>query len=132
MTELALRTADAFRTRLRGLDRVWLLIAAVALATALLAPAQAPAVFDIAVGSFLATLPFIAVAVGLVAWLKATGAEAIVARAFQGREIRMIVLAAIAGMQETAPAVRKAMAAPGLMPWATRAATSGGAAYPLR
>ena len=97
MTELALRTADAFRSRLRGIDRVWLLIAAVALATALLAPAEAPAVFDVAVSSFLATLPFIAVAVGLVAWLKATGAEAIVARAFQGREIRMIVLAALVG-----------------------------------
>ena len=97
MTDLALRTADAFWTRLRGIDRVWLLIAAAALATALLAPAEAPAVFEIAVGSFLSTLPFIAIAVGLVAWLKATGAEAIVARAFQGREIRMIVLAAVVG-----------------------------------
>ncbi|MEZ5913781.1 MAG: permease [Paracoccaceae bacterium] len=32
-----------------------------------------------------------------VAWLKATGAETLMARAFEGRETRMIVLAALVG-----------------------------------
>lgn len=97
MTELALGAADAAWSRLRRLDRVWIAIAAIALATALLAPARSGPVFEAALGSFLSTLPFIAVAVFLVAWLKATGAEAIVARAFQGAETRMIVLAALVG-----------------------------------
>jgi len=97
MTELALRTADLALARLRRLDRVWPLIALIAALTALLAPDEAPGIFEDAIGAFLSTLPFIAFAVLLVALLKATGAEAIVARAFQGRERRMILLAALVG-----------------------------------
>lgn len=47
--------------------------------------------------SLLHTAPFIAFAVLAIGYLKATGAEAIVARAFEGRETRMIVLAALMG-----------------------------------
>ncbi|WP_306145624.1 permease [Roseibium sp. MMSF_3412] len=50
-----------------------------------------------AVKAFLGTLPYIAFAVALIAWLKAAGAEAYVARAFEGRETQAIVLAALFG-----------------------------------
>lgn len=43
------------------------------------------------------TAPYILFAVLLLAYLKATGAEVIVARAFEGRETRMIFLAALFG-----------------------------------
>ncbi len=97
MTDLALRGASLAWLRLRSFDRVWLAILLIATATALLAPSDAPEVFSVAIGSFVSTLPFIAVAVAMVALLKATGAEAIVARAFQGNETRMIVMAALVG-----------------------------------
>ena len=60
-----------------------------------------PSAFDGVVGfaakAFLSTLPYIAFAVALIAWLKAAGAEASIGRAFEGRENRAIVLAAMFG-----------------------------------
>ena len=47
--------------------------------------------------ALLGTLPYIIVAVALIAYLKATGAEAMIAKAFQGNINRMIVLAALFG-----------------------------------
>ncbi|HUS55265.1 MAG TPA: permease [Thermohalobaculum sp.] len=60
-------------------------------------PGNAGSVLSTAVSAFSGTVPFMAIAVGLIAWLKATGAEGIVARAFVGQERRMIVLAALVG-----------------------------------
>ncbi len=54
-------------------------------------------VMQFAVGALIGTLPYIAFAVLLIAGLKAAGAEAVIAKAFQGRENRMIVLAALFG-----------------------------------
>jgi hypothetical protein len=60
-----------------------------------------PATFGLfsrtAVGAFLGTLPYVALAVGLIAWLKAAGAEAAIAGVFKGREAQMIVLGALFG-----------------------------------
>ncbi|MFQ5567101.1 MAG: permease, partial [Paracoccaceae bacterium] len=97
MTELVLQQAGAIWRHLRGWDRVWLLILAIPLALVALDPGRAGPVLSTAVRAFGGTVPFMAVAVGLIAWLKATGAEGIVTRAFVGRERRMIVLAALAG-----------------------------------
>jgi len=97
MTELVLRTAgDAWR-RLRGLDAVWLLVAVIPLAILLADPARAEGVISIATGAFLGTLPYITLAVLLIGYLNATGAEGVLAEAFKGRESRMIVVAALAG-----------------------------------
>lgn len=54
-------------------------------------------VVDFAVRAFLGTLPYVGFAVFLIAYLKATGAETLVAKAFQGNEVRMIFLAALFG-----------------------------------
>ncbi len=64
---------------------------------ALLDPAQFRPSVSFTLGALANTLPFIAFAVLAVAVLKATGADALVARAFVGRESRMIVLAALVG-----------------------------------
>ncbi len=50
-----------------------------------------------ALKAFGGTLPYILFAVALIAWLKAAGAEAYVGRAFKGREMQAIILAALFG-----------------------------------
>ena len=97
MTELVLARAGALWRVFRGLDRVWLLILALPLGVLLLDPLRAGAVLTTAVSAFAGTVPFMAFAVLLIAWLKATGAEGVVARAFTGHESRMIVLGALVG-----------------------------------
>ena len=77
--------------------RVWLAVLAILAAVALADPAQFRPSVSFTLGALAHTLPFIAFAVLAVAVLKATGADALVARAFVGRETRMIVLAALVG-----------------------------------
>lgn len=50
-----------------------------------------------ALGALWHTAPFIAFAVIAVAYMKATGAETLLAKAFEGNQMRMIVLAALLG-----------------------------------
>ncbi|HSF95323.1 MAG TPA: permease [Thermohalobaculum sp.] len=97
MTELVLQRAGALWRGIRARDQVWLLILAIPLLLVVIDPGRAGAVLATAVTAFGGTVPFMAIAVALIAWLKATGAEGIVAQAFVGRESRMIVLAALAG-----------------------------------
>jgi hypothetical protein len=97
MTELVIARAGELWRSLRGWDGVWLLILAIPLGLIALDPAKAGPVLSTALSAFGGTVPFMAIAVGLIAWLKATGAEGMVARAFVGQERRMIVLAALVG-----------------------------------
>ncbi|MCE8553123.1 permease [Ruegeria pomeroyi] len=75
----------------------WAVAAGLIGAVALLDPAQLVAVVRFATAALAGTAPYILFAVLLLAWLKATGAEVLVARAFEGRETRMILLAALFG-----------------------------------
>jgi len=75
----------------------WAFTLAAPLLVAVLDPGRIGEVLSIATGAFAGTLPYIAVAVLLIAGIKASGAESLVAKAFQGRENRMIVLAALFG-----------------------------------
>ena len=91
------RSTPARPRRAASLDRVALAIGAILLALAALDPGQLrPSVVGTA-SALAHTAPFIAVAVVAVAWLRAAGAEGLVARAFEGREGRMIVMAALLG-----------------------------------
>ena len=76
---------------------VWSLILAIPVAVALLDTSNLTDILRIAAEAFAGTLPYIAAAVVLIASLKASGATALVSRAFEGRETRMIVLAALLG-----------------------------------
>ncbi|MEM1382005.1 MAG: permease [Pseudomonadota bacterium] len=82
---------------MREADAVWLIVAGLAAAVALLDPAQVQEVLTFALAALGHTAPYIAIAVALIAYLKASEAEGIVAKAFQGQETRMIVLAALVG-----------------------------------
>lgn len=97
MTELVLRGFDGLRKGADRLTSVWVLILLIPLAVGLLDPAQLDPILRIAIGAFGGTLPYVTVAVVLIAYLKATGAEAVVAKAFEGRETRMVFLAALLG-----------------------------------
>ncbi|SFB84381.1 permease [Tropicimonas isoalkanivorans] len=81
----------------RKADKVWLLIAFLPFAVGVIDPPKAVPTVTFALGPLAHTAPFIVFAVLAVAWLKATGAETLLARAFEGREVRMILLAALAG-----------------------------------
>jgi uncharacterized membrane protein YraQ (UPF0718 family) len=98
MTDISLAPTGAALKRTAGyLTSVWLLIALIPIGILLFDPSEFTPILDIAIGSLTSTLPYIAVAVALIAYLKASGAEAVVARAFTGRPSRMIVMAALFG-----------------------------------
>ncbi|MBS0125922.1 permease [Thetidibacter halocola] len=77
--------------------RAWLASLAILAGVALFDPTDLWPTVSFAAGALWHTAPFILFAVVAVAWLKATGAETMLARAFEGREGRMIVMAAALG-----------------------------------
>ena len=83
--------------RLRDLPKAWLACIVILIALALLDPPQLPETLVFTAGALAGTAPFILFAVVAVAYVKATGAEALLAEAFKGNQIRMIVLASLAG-----------------------------------
>lgn len=94
--------ADISQSPFRGakleyLKSPWTVSALVLVAVAIFDPGNLTDTLSKAAGSLAGTTPYILSAVLLLAFLKATGAEHMVARAFEGRETRMIVLAAIFG-----------------------------------
>lgn len=79
------------------LRSVWLLVAVIPLLVLVFDQARLADLLQIATTELAGAAPFILVAVLLIAYLKAAGAEGLIARAFVGREKRMIVLAALVG-----------------------------------
>ena len=78
-------------------DWAWVTIVAIPAALAIFAPDTFWPTLDFAGRAIAHTGIFILFAVLAVAYMKATGAENLLARAFEGREVRMILLAAAAG-----------------------------------
>jgi len=75
----------------------WALSFALLAGAAVLDPGNFRSVVEFTLAALGSTARYILFAVLLLAYLKATGAEAMVARAFEGRETRMIFLAALFG-----------------------------------
>lgn len=90
-------TAPTLRRRWASLDKAWLALALILAAVALLDPSQFWPTVSFTADALLHTAPFIVFAVLAVAYMKATGAETLLAKAFEGRQVRMIFLAAILG-----------------------------------
>ena len=82
---------------LKRVDGAWLAIGLIPVILAVLDRAQLWPTLEFAAGAILHTGVFIIFAVLAVGYLKATGAETLLARAFEGRQTRMIVLAAAMG-----------------------------------
>ncbi|WP_372613130.1 permease [Aquicoccus sp.] len=83
-------------SRLRP-DWAWIALGLILLAVAVFERAQFLPTLDFATGALARTAPYILFAVLAIGWLKATGAESLLANAFEGREVRMILLAALFG-----------------------------------
>ncbi len=83
--------------RLRDVPKGWLAALVILGTVAVLDPPQAPASTLFTAQALMHTAPFILFAVLAVAYVKATGAEALLARAFEGNQLRMIALAALMG-----------------------------------
>ncbi len=81
----------------KNIDRVWLFIALTLGGLALVDPEQLPPTLLFAIKAVLSTAPYMVLAVAAIGFLKATGAEKLVASAFQGNETRMIILASLVG-----------------------------------
>lgn len=81
----------------RRLDRVVLMIVLIPLALSVFDPQQVWPTISFAVQALGRTAPILVFAVVAIAYVKAAGAEALVGGAFQGREVAMILLAALVG-----------------------------------
>jgi uncharacterized protein len=97
MTDIGLREPAFWRRGVEGLRSVWGLIGLIFLSLLVLDPAHVGTIIEIAVTALIGTAPYILIAVVLIAWLKASGAETMIAAVFEGRETRMILLAALFG-----------------------------------
>lgn len=89
-------TTQAVSSRIK-IDRVWAVVLALPFVLALIDPAQAWATVRFAAAAMSHTGVFILVAIGAVAYMKATGAETLLAKAFEGPQPRMILFAALLG-----------------------------------
>ena len=79
------------------LDWAWAITALILLGLALFAPDQLRATVAFAAQALAQTGPIILFAILAIGYLKASGAETMLARAFEGRETRMVVMAALLG-----------------------------------
>jgi uncharacterized membrane protein YraQ (UPF0718 family) len=90
-------TTTSVARRLPQISKVWLVSAGLLALVALLDWPQFWDTLTFAAGAMAGTAPFILFAVLAVAYMKATGAETLLAKAFEGRETRMIFMAAALG-----------------------------------
>ncbi len=97
MADLSQTPMSPVSRGLKHLKTPWAVIAAVLATVAVLDPGHLLATVEFALRALASTAPYILFAVLLLSYLKATGAEVMVAAAFQGRETRMIFLAALFG-----------------------------------
>ena len=81
----------------KRIDKAWLAIVLIPVIVAVFDAEQVWPTLTFAGNAIAHTGVFIAFAVLAVAYMKATGAEALLAKAFEGREVRMILLAALLG-----------------------------------
>ncbi|NRA99932.1 MAG: permease [Rhodobacteraceae bacterium] len=94
MTDHSLPSAPQLWARV---DKVWLVILAIPLLLAFFDPTELVPTLQFAGKAIAQTSVFIAFAVFAVGYLKATGAENLLAKAFEGNQVRMIFMAALLG-----------------------------------
>ncbi len=90
-------TIDLIKNSATRIDRAWMASIVIVVLLAFADAAQVGPTLQFTLEQLINTAPYMAFAVLLVACLKASSAEAMVAKAFEGRESRMIVLAALFG-----------------------------------
>lgn len=81
----------------RRFDGVFLAIALILLTLILIAPSQVSATLQFTLGSLWHVAPFLLLSIGIAAYAQASGADNLIAKAFQGRIAVMIPVAALFG-----------------------------------
>ncbi|MAH85490.1 MAG: permease [Rhodospirillaceae bacterium TMED8] len=97
MTEALIITNRSLWQTVSRFQTPWTIVLITPAIVALTDPGNVQPVVTFAVKAFVGTSPYIAFAVVLIAYLKAAGAENMIAEAFKGQEVRMIFLAAFFG-----------------------------------
>lgn len=82
---------------IKRVDKAWLALVLILVAVAIFDRPQFVPTLTFSIEALAGTAPFIAFAVLAIAYLKATSAENVIAKAFVGQETRMIVFAALLG-----------------------------------
>lgn len=95
LTPPAVRTGTLRKTL--GRLRVWIVSAAILLTLFILSPAQGAASLAFTAGSLKNVAPFLVLSIAIAAYAGATGADGLIARAFTGSPLVMILIAAAAG-----------------------------------
>ncbi len=96
MTDVAVKPGGA-GDWLKRIDKVWAVIALGLIVGAILDATQAWASVKFLGEAALSVAPFLALAVAIAAWCKATGVDSLIAKVFEGKPVRMIVAAALFG-----------------------------------
>ncbi|MDE0943678.1 MAG: permease, partial [Alphaproteobacteria bacterium] len=96
MSDISLSLAGAAR-RVYSIDRVFLVVAAALLLGAFFVPEQTLSSVGFAGNGLLQIAPFLAVSIGMAAYAKASGADNLIARVFQGHPVQMVFAAAAFG-----------------------------------
>lgn len=91
---LHLKSAAGFGRRI---ERAWLVVLGIFVGLAVFVRDQATASLSFVVGALTEMAPFLVVAIGIAAYARASGADNLIAKAFEGRSSTMIVAAAIFG-----------------------------------
>ena len=82
---------------LTQIDRVWLAIAVLLVGIFALSPQQGEESLVFTGQNLWSILPFLLASIGIAAYAQSTGADSLIAQAFQGRPVEMILLAALFG-----------------------------------
>lgn len=82
---------------IRRVDPVLAVLAGIFVGLAVLTPAQAGASLEFTLESLWSILPFLLLSVAVAAYAKASGADSLIARAFQGKAATMVLFAAVMG-----------------------------------
>ncbi len=90
-------TLHQFRQRLPKVDRAWIALAALLAGIAVFLPERFAGSLDFTVDSLIGIAPYLLVSVALAAYMKAAGAEHLIARVFTGSPLKMIVTASLFG-----------------------------------
>ena len=96
MSDIALKFRRFAETG-RSLDRVWVTIVAILLALAVVVPAQLPGSLVFTGQQLASVAPFLLLSVMIAAWAGATGADSLIARAFSGHPVKMVLMASAFG-----------------------------------
>ncbi|MDJ0628218.1 MAG: permease [Rhodobacter sp.] len=96
MTDLTQRLPD-LPGLWKRIDKPWLFAGLIPLLIAVFDPARLWPTLEIVAGAMGHTGVFIVVAITLVAFVKATGAETLLAKAFEGDQVKMVAMAALLG-----------------------------------